>query len=151
MVDDTGASIEKLCGESRTAILAISDRILELTPIQGIPNSEAIASVQRLLNRLAWHLGVWKSYGTSDTAERVQAALNLVRFLTPTAGSEKWSSERWEVRRDLMIHMFQTMNGMALLPDKKRLSPLLVRELHAQIEADLKMLKLEFGARASRV
>jgi hypothetical protein len=40
--------------------------------------------------------------------------------------------------------------GMALLVDRGRMNPLLVREIYAQVEADLKAFKVQFGAKAAR-
>ncbi len=44
----------------------------------------------------------------------------------------------------------QAINGMALVPERKRFNPLMIRELHAQIGADLQAFKVEFGGKASR-
>lgn len=142
--------MEALLSKSREALLAITDRLLELIPLRTAPKSENIILIQRLTNRLSWHLGIWKSWGTSDTAERVQAGLNLVSWITPMSDSERWDAERWMVRRDLMVRIFQNLNSMALIPDKKRLNPLMIREIHGQIETDLKAIRLQLGAAASR-
>lgn len=139
------ASVEELCAKSRQAILATTDRILELVPSGAPTPVESNAMIDRLLNRLAWHLGIWKSYGTRDTAKRVQAAERLISRITAVG-----SPDRWRSTRGLMVHVFQMINGMALIPDRGRLNPLLLRELSAQVEADLKALKVQFGARASR-
>lgn len=130
-------------------MLAITDRLLELIPLGTAPRSENITIIQRLTNRLSWHLGIWKSWGTNDTSERVQAALDLVSWITPMSDSEQWGAERWMVRRDPMVRIFQSLNGMALVPDRKRLNPLMIREINGQIEADLKAIRLQLGAAAS--
>jgi hypothetical protein len=148
--DADSASIDAVCAKGREAILVITDRILELVPPRTTPNVEETAQIERLLNRLTWYLGFWKSYGTNDTAERIQAALDLISpitiSVTDAVGDPKW----WKSIRFELIHYFQTINGMALLVDRGRMNPLLVREIYAQVEADLKAFKVQFGAKAAR-
>jgi hypothetical protein len=148
--DTESALTEAVCAKSREAILAITDRILELVPPRTTPNVEETAQIERLLNRLAWYLGFWKSYGTNDTAERSQAALDLVRSVTISVTEAVGDAEYWKSIRFNLIHYFQTINGMALLVDKGRINPLLLRDIHAQVEADLKAFKVQFGAKAAR-
>lgn len=145
-VPETGLpTFEGLCAKSRAAILEITDRILELVPLKTDSTSYDDGEIERLLNRLAWHLGFWKSYGTRDTAERVVAALGIVAMITSCGTGGQWGSYR-----DMIVSGFQNINGMALIPDKSRFNPLLLRELYGQIDADLKAFKLRFGARATR-
>jgi len=90
-------------------------------------------------------LGMWKSYGTKDTAKRVISALNLIAQLTAMGSPDHWSEIRY-----LIVDAFQSINGMALILDKKQLNPLLLRELYGQIEANLRVIRVQFGARAVR-
>jgi len=148
--DADSALVEAICAKSREAILIITDRILELVPPGTTPNVEATAQIERLLNRLTWYLGFWKSCGTHDTAERVQAAQDLVRSITSSVMNPVGNPDWWKTTRFELIHSFQTINGMALLPDRGRMNPLLVREIYGQVESDLKVLKVQFGAKAAR-
>lgn len=146
MTESREASIEGLCVKSREAILTVTDAVLALMPPGADFKSVDNSKVERLFNRLAWHLGFWKSYGTSDTAKRAQAGLKQIASLTALAHS----TGGWETPRQLMVYTFQSINGMALEPDRRRINPLLIRELYTQIEADLKAFKVEFGASARR-
>jgi len=140
-----GPTIESLSTKSREAILAITDRILELIPPGVEISAKENSEIERLLNQLTWHLGMWKSYGTPDTVERVQAALELIDMLTAMGGPDHWNRAR-----SLIVDVFQKINGMALIIDRNQLNPLLLRELYGQIEANLRVIRLQFGARAAR-
>ena len=130
-------TIDAVSTESREAILAITDKILKLIP-QGIEiSARENAEIERLLNQLTWHLGMWKSYGSQDTAKRVQAALRLIAQLTAMGSPDKWSEIRY-----LIVSVFQSINGMALVLDEN-LTPLLLRRFHEQIEAKSKALGKE--------
>jgi len=148
--DADSSLVEAVRAKSREAILIITDGILELVPPGTAPNVEQTAEIERLLNRLAWHLGFWKSYGTHDTAERVQAALDCIRSITGSVMDAVGNSDWWKTIRFGLMRSFQTINGMALLPDRGRMDPLLVREIYVKMESDLKALKVQFGARATR-
>jgi hypothetical protein len=140
-MSDSAQSFESLCLKSREAMLAITDTIVETLQTQP----SASTKVYRLLNRLAWHLGFWKSYGTSDTAKRAQAGLNLIGTMTifVSDGSLGATKTMW-------LHTLQSISGMALVPDRKKFSPMMIRELYAQIGADLQAFKVEFGGKATR-
>lgn len=139
-------TVEALVTKSREAILAITDRLLKVVPPDRATSPEENGEIERLLNRLTWHLGLWKSYGTNDTAKRTHAAQNQIARLTLRGYRDGWTNTR-----EQMVHVLQSVGGMALLIDRGRLNPLLIRELYAQVDADLKAVKMRFSAKATRV
>ena len=143
--DSENLTLDALCAKSREAILAIADKVLELAAPGTIYTNALDSQIQRLLLRLSWHMGFWKSYGTRDTADRAQAGANLIGQ-TVIMGK----GGRWNDISTILYSTLETINSMALVPDKNRLSPLVLQQLYGQIDADLKVVRIQFSARAAR-